>query len=132
MRFPEKSPLPFGVVREVTGDDLDRRTPAQPRVLRQKDLSHPSLGELATDAVVTEEVLERVERSRLFGHERRLWPGRDVASFSGRIRGMRKLLISILISGAAVAAEAATVGGVNISDTSSAGGQNLVLNGAGL
>ncbi|HVS30725.1 MAG TPA: chalcone isomerase family protein [Thermoanaerobaculia bacterium] len=45
---------------------------------------------------------------------------------------MRKLLIGILVSVTALAAEAANVGGVNISDTSIVGGQDLVLNGAGL
>jgi hypothetical protein len=45
---------------------------------------------------------------------------------------MRKLLVILAVSAASFTAEAANVGGVNISDNSSVGGQNLVLNGAGL
>ena len=45
---------------------------------------------------------------------------------------MRKIALAVALFSAALAAEAANVGGVNISDSSTAGGQALVLNGAGL
>src|SRR5688500_12642249 len=45
---------------------------------------------------------------------------------------MRKLILAAALSLAAVTASAATVAGVKVDDTSSVGGQNLVLNGAAL
>lgn len=45
---------------------------------------------------------------------------------------MRKLILAATLTLTAATAGAATVGGVNIADTASVNGQNLVLNGAGL
>ena len=45
---------------------------------------------------------------------------------------MRKLILAATLALAAVPASAATVGGVNIAESTSVNGQNLVLNGAGL
>lgn len=45
---------------------------------------------------------------------------------------MRKAMLAVSLLLATATVEAATVGGVNLSDTTTAGGQTLVLNGAGL
>ena len=45
---------------------------------------------------------------------------------------MRKLALALTLFVAASAAQAASVGGVNLADTVTAGGQKLVLNGAGV
>jgi hypothetical protein len=45
---------------------------------------------------------------------------------------MRKFALVVALISAAVTAEAANVGGVTLSETATAGGQTLVLNGAGL